>query len=337
MGKKFVLALRCKLCSDADMAVLRELCETRDMPLELERLAKRARVQTDKDLLSKQDLKQMLDTAAETNDTETLAAVGKHLKLRSRRGGSALQEVVEILSSIALSAAVPLALEFLKTHPCHYRVFLDGCFAPRPNLLVISDMFLEGVAVWVAGRIELMNMGIKYFLAGSIRDDDLVSCFMMLLISHREEMTPTYVSVLKQVDVTMLLKICESAMDDAGFDYYKGRVLLKDQILKVLAVEAKDVIFAKVITWPDREFEAIVRTAVIIEFGVERTNELCKRMLLCRPVSLQSLVTIEMLDVLGNAGMMTLLPRASDLAPDVKRKLLSATTPELGDGSDDGF
>jgi len=352
----FAVALRSALRTEGDVELLHELCMPHDLPLEIQRLNKKPRLQHNE--LSIPELKMMLHNAAKQRDAETLEYVARHLKQRSRRGGTALEEVAKLLIGESELAAVPLTLQFLSVHPRYYILFVQEWRAIAKKF---RDDSPTQRAARLQGRIDFMNLGVKLFSEGSVCEEALIRSFQLLLQHFHRRMLAVLAAVLREVDVNVQLKILENVLDPPqdfyrrsplhsiffGFECHRdphiaaAEHMLHVDIIAALAVEAKAAFLERILKLGDNEFAKAITVPVLRALGSDHGVRICERLLKMdlddESCPLPSILTCDVLELLGTPGMRKLLPVACVLKAPVKSRILESTAPVIDEDSEEGF
>mmetsp|Transcript_51233 Transcript_51233/g.137453 ORF Transcript_51233/g.137453 Transcript_51233/m.137453 type:complete len:341 (+) Transcript_51233:3-1025(+) len=340
------------------------------MPQEIQRLAKRPRLQSNE--LGQEELRMMLHNAATMKDVESLQYVGQHLRQRSRRGGSWVDRVADILRREESSAVIPFVLDFLTAHPRYYGQFVRLC----------CSVFGCSSEVEVRlGRVAMMDLGVKLAAGRTIRKDDIVCAFRLLLKDFHRRMLSTLISCIRDLDVAVQLHVIGKVLREEckygqhawkagpggkvelvktvsssrlGFGFFGCNAspanwstenaqtatahTLHADVIGAFAAEAKVALLKRALELDDEIVAAkVLKEPILRAFGKSHSLTVCERILKMELRCARLAVTPEVLKFFGRLGMRKLLPVACAFAPAVKSMFFKRTAPEVGDDSDDGF
>lgn len=304
-----VTSVRDAVVSDADVAVLREFCEAHQVPESLSKLARRLS-RRDEEGLDKDALRTMLLNSLKHNDSDMLKVATRLLKKRSRRGGSSLEEVADILAtrsretSESTEVLFQLALEFVEAHPRFYRRVVEALFsdeAPLVDIYISNSASFKQQKIAMAAKYftSLLHVGLAHENAGTLCVGDLVALFERA-VEHDTYISGTTLLVQSsclatvaaalprmgsslQLEVVRVLTACE----DARFS-----LMVTSEMLANLVVEAKSLFTARMLNLSDGQLGRVCNEQVIQHLARSVKIELCQKAYLFRPEVKSSLLQL---------------------------------------------
>lgn len=286
--------------NEADVAALGRFCEAHQVPESLAKLARRL-TRRDEEGLGRDALRTMLLNSLKHNDSDMLKIATRLLKQRSRRGGSSLDEVADILAtrtretSESTEVLFQLALEFVEAHPRFYRRVVEALFndeAPLVDIYISNSAFFKQQKIAMAAKYftRLLHVGLTHENSGTLGEGDLVALFKRavehdtyisgITLLVQADCLATVAAALPRMGSTLQLEVCHvlTACEDGRFSS-----MVTSDMLANLAVEAKSLFTTRMLNLSDGQLGRVFNEQVVEHLDRAVKIELCQKAYLFRP------------------------------------------------------